>query len=151
MFECCTVCFQPYDNDERIKANFVGRQTMCYKCYNEQPKVIALDFDAVIADYNGWKGADHKGNLLTGAREFIEELFNLGFDLYIVTSRPTKGIGKWLKLNNIDHFIKGVTNLKMAAFCYIDDRAINFNNNFEETLEKIKTFTPWYKRKEMDN
>src|SRR5574343_1625143 len=116
MYECCPICYKPYDNGERIKAKFVGRTKMCYSCYNLEKKLIALDFDAVVADYDGWKGADHKGKLLDGAREFMEELVNLGFELYIVTSRPLKGIPEWLKENSIDHLIKNITNLKMAAF-----------------------------------
>lgn len=146
MFEACPVCFNYYDNDERVKANFIGRTKMCYKCYNEQPKVIAVDFDATLTNYSGWKGEKHKGELLDGAKEFLENLKELGFDIYIVTSRPTKGILEWLKENKIDHLIHTITNMKVAAYCYIDDRAISFNNNFDETLEKVKSFVPWYKR-----
>jgi phosphoglycolate phosphatase-like HAD superfamily hydrolase len=147
MFEICPICFKEYDNEKRVKANFVGRTKCCYKCYNEQQKIIALDFDATIADYDGWKGEGHKGKLLEGAREFMEELVDMGFELYIVTSRPLRGIQKWIEANNITHLIKGTTNLKIAAYCYLDDRAIQFNNNFTEALENIKNFVPWYKNK----
>lgn len=143
----CPVCSQPYDNEERIKIVLIGREDMCYVCYNITPKVIALDFDATLADYDGWKGSDHKGRLLDGAKEFLEELVSLGFELVIVTARPIEGIQEWLEENKIDHLIKAVSNMKIGAFCYIDDRAITFHNNYEETLEKIKNFTPWYKNK----
>jgi hypothetical protein len=143
----CPICSHPYDNEERKATNFVGRDNMCYVCYNKQPKIIALDFDATIADYDGWQGPDHKGELLEGAREFMEVLVESGYELHIVTSRPIGGIQEWVEDNRIDHLIKGITNLKMAAFCYLDDRALPFNNNFDEALEAIKNFTPWYKNK----
>jgi hypothetical protein len=143
----CPVCSQPYDDDKRKIADFVGRNKMCYVCYNEQPKIIAIDFDATLTDYDGWKGKDHKGNILDGAREFLEELYESGFEFYIVTSRSIEGIQEWLVENKIDHLIKGITNMKIAAHCYLDDRAIPFNNNYVEALEKIKNFSPWYKNK----
>ena len=143
----CPVCSQPYDEIDRIKIVLTGREDMCYVCYNSTPKVIALDFDATLADYNGWKGSDHKGDLLDGAKEFLEELVNLGFELVIVTARPVEGIQEWLEENGIDHLIRTVSNMKIGAFCYIDDRAITFHNNYKETLEKIKNFEPWYKTK----
>lgn len=142
----CPVCLLPYDQ-ERIKTNFVGRKTMCYVCFKEAPKIIALDFDGTIADYDGWKGVHHKGLLLEGGRKFLEELRALGFVLVIVTARPTDGIQEWLEENKIDHLIESITNLKIAAYCYIDDRALSFNNNFNETLEQVKTFSPWYLNK----
>ena len=143
----CPICSQPYDNEERIKIVLTGRDDMCYLCYNNTPKVIALDFDATLADYDGWKGSDHKGHLLDGAKEFLEELVDLGFELVIVTARPVGGIQEWLENNKIDHLIKTVSNMKIGAFCYIDDRAITFHNNYKDTLEKIKNFVPWYKTK----
>lgn len=144
----CPICFIPYDNGEHKIADFVGREKMCYICYNEQPKIVALDFDATIADYDGWKGPDHKGMLLDGAKEFLEELVDMGFELVIMTSRPLGGIPEWLEENEIDHLIKDITNHKIAAYCYLDDRAISFRNDFEEAIKKIKTFVPWYKTKE---
>lgn len=143
----CPVCHLPYDDGDHKIADFVGREKMCYKCYNKVPKVIALDFDATLADYDGWKGPHHKGELLEGAKEFLQELIDMGFHLHIMTSRPLAGIQQWLLDNEIDHLIKGVTNQKIAAFCYLDDRAISFNNDFEEALDKIKNFVPWYKEK----
>lgn len=142
----CPKCSKPYDDKERILINFVGRESMCYVCYNKLPKLIALDFDATIAEYDGWRGPDHKGKLLDGAKEFIEELNELGFELHLVTSRPVEGIQEWLEKNKIGHLIKSVTNLKIAAHLYIDDRAIQFDNNYEEVIEKVKSFSPLWKR-----
>ena len=142
----CPKCGLPYNRTERIKAEFVERDAMCYPCFNLEPKVIAIDFDATLTDYSGWKGIDHKGMLLDGAKEFLEALTEMGFILHIVTARPVDGIQEWLIENEIDHLIKSITNLKIAAFCYIDDRAIQFNKNYDTTLEQIKSFVPWYKR-----
>jgi len=119
---------------------------MCYKCYNQQQRVIAIDFDATLTKYSGWKGEDYKGEPLEGAKDFLRELNDLGFRIFIVTSRPLKGIDNWLKQHDMSKYVDKITNLKVAAYCYVDDRAINFSGDYNKTIEIIKNFIPYYKK-----
>jgi hypothetical protein len=146
MFECCPVCSLEYNDGDRIKADFVGRTKMCYKCYNEQVKIIAVDFDATLTKYYGWKGSEHKGEPLEGARDFLKNLKDLGFRIFVVTSRPLRGIEKWLEKNNMMEFVDKITNMKVAAHCYLDDRSLNFSGDYEKALNDIKNFVPYYKK-----
>jgi hypothetical protein len=41
----------------------------------------------------------------------------------------------WNKKN-----VLGITNIKLAAHSYIDDRALKFNGNWMDTLEELRTF-----------
>lgn len=43
-------------------------------------------------------------------------------------------------------FFKDVTNIKIPAFLYIDDRAVCFNGNYKNTLEKVKNFNVYWKK-----
>lgn len=54
----------------------------------------------------------------------------------------------WIKENRLDKYIKDVTNNKIPAFLYIDDRSINFNGNYEELICKINTFRPYWEKED---
>ncbi len=41
---------------------------------SEHTKSVAIDLDGVLATYDGWKGADHIGKPIDGARAFLKEL-----------------------------------------------------------------------------
>ena len=60
-------------------------------------------------------------------------------------SRNPKLATKWLIDNNIEKYFKDVTNVKPLAVMYIDDRAINFQDDYDKTLEEIKNFKVYWK------
>ena len=47
--------------------------------------------------------------------------------------------------NNLDKFFKDVTNIKIPSFLYIDDRAVCFKGNYQETLNEVKNFRVYWK------
>ena len=52
---------------------------------------------------------------------------------------------KWLIENNIEKFFIDITNTKDLAWLYIDDRCINFDGNFDNLVDSVNNFKPWYK------
>lgn len=110
---------------------------------------IAIDFDGVIHNFNkGFFDGTCYGNPLPGSLEAIKQLsekYNIIiFSSKCLPDRPlVNGLtGKqlivdWLKKYNILKYIRDVTHLKPRAKYYIDDKAIHFDNNWEEILNKI--------------
>src|SRR3989344_7925162 len=100
---------------------------------------ICIDFDGVIAKYEGWKGEDHYGEPIEGAKEFLEKMQSVGLKFIIFTTRDIKKVNDWFKKYKLAKPHK-ITNIKVPSPLYIDDRCIRFNGNFNELLEDIKDF-----------
>lgn len=111
-------------------------------------KTVAVDLDGVLAKYDGWKGIDHVGDPVPGAKEFIEELCKeFSVIIYTTRCRESKGIARvvgWLIEWN---FPKEVTvwteGGKPLAVAYIDDRAVTCrpqedSNAFRTALEQVR-------------
>ena len=108
---------------------------------------IAIDFDGVIHEFNGWGDGTCYGKPLVGALEAIK-LLSKKYNIIIFTakSKPNRPLveGKtgtelvwdWLKKYNVDSYIKEVTAEKPRAKIYIDDKGYRFNN-WEETLKFV--------------
>lgn len=90
-------------------------------------KKILVDFDNVIHDAkSGWLDGVIYGDLVNGAWEKIQLLKDAGFEVIVFTARQDLEIvRKWLLSKGIDC---EVTNVKLPALAYIDDRAIRFTN-----------------------
>ena len=99
-------------------------------------KVILVDLDGVLNTYNGNYEQNYIPQPKEGAREFLQEL-NKKYDVFIFTSRPLILTEAWLKSNKFEGLYKSITNSKLPAYLYIDDRAICHNGNFETTLKNI--------------
>ncbi len=101
---------------------------------------ILIDLDGVLNEYT--KGCFDKNyipNPREGVEDFLIEL-NKDYDLYLFTSRNLLLASKWLINNNLDSYFKDVTNIKLPAYLFIDDRNIKFNGNYSKTLTEIKHF-----------
>lgn len=115
-------------------------------------KTIAIDFDGVLAEYEGWKGEEHYGAPLPGAIEFLNMLLAGGYQLVIFTTRAAsnQGIDRiegWLKLHGLEALVNDrliITCIKPPAWLYIDDQAFLFKGTYP-SLEEIENFKPWWK------
>jgi hypothetical protein len=108
---------------------------------------LAVDFDGVIHRYSkGWHTKDIYDPPMDGAFDALEELFQ-HYNIFIFTARPSDTVVAWcneqcgklgidLKFEligpevwewNSDKIV-GVTNRKLPALAYIDDRAVRFTN-----------------------
>ena len=102
--------------------------------------VVCLDLDGVMNDFDGWRGADYFHPPRPGLLEFVRELRALGYVIVVHTVRWAPHVWEWIRKYSLDAYISDVTNLKIPAHVYIDDRAICFRGDFDETLERVKSF-----------
>lgn len=106
-------------------------------------KTICVDFDGVLNEYNGYE----EGNLgepLSASKEFIRQL-RKKYKVVILTSRPKEQVIDWLNNNSFPSM--EVTDRKIPAVAYIDDRAIQFNGSYIQTIYEAVNFKPyWMKR-----
>jgi len=101
--------------------------------YQERKSVIAFDFDGVIHRYSKkWYDGTIYDEPIKGSQEALRQLSNK-YKVVIVTSRtPIKDIKQWLSFWDFDEY--EVTNQKIPALAYIDDRAIRFEGNWDTIL-----------------
>lgn len=103
-------------------------------------KTICVDFDGVLNEYDGYEEGD-LGEPLTGSKEFIKEL-RKKYEVVILTSRQKEQVIDWLNNNGFPSM--KVTNRKVPAVAYIDDRAIQFNGNYKKVISQLKNFKPYW-------
>lgn len=103
-------------------------------------KTICVDFDGVLNEYNGYE----EGNLgepLSASKEFIRQL-RKKYKVVILTSRPKEQVIDWLTDNGFPSM--EVTNRKIPAVAYIDDRAIQFKGSYIQTIYEAINFKPYW-------
>ena len=118
---------------------------------------IAVDFDGVLHRYSkGWNKGSIYDPPVKGAKEAMEKLREEGHKLYIFTVRSNtlfhkkdkldqaKAMKEWLELHQIP-YDKIWTYGKPMADLFIDDRAIGFRGDWNQTLQEVEEFKPWYK------
>jgi hypothetical protein len=106
-------------------------------------RTIALDFDGVIHAYSrGWQDGTIYDEPLPGALAGIKKLQSL-FAVFVLTSRNVQQVTAWLLSRKVDALADGtplvgrpafwnsqdfvlVTNRKLPAVAYVDDRAVLF-------------------------
>lgn len=111
---------------------------------NNFKKTILIDLDGVLNTYTGNYDENYIPPIKNGAYEFVEKLSEK-FNLKIFTTRNKLLTCKWLIENKLDKFISDVTNIKVPAIMIIDDRSINFDGDYDNTLKNIENFNVWYK------
>ena len=105
-------------------------------------KLILVDLDGVLNQYNGEYNPNTISPIKEGAKEFLEEL-SKNCIIKIFTTRDKFLTQKWLNENNLNKY--EITNTKESAYLIIDDRCICFNGDYNKTLEQIKTFKAYWK------
>lgn len=103
-------------------------------------KTIAVDFDGVIHAYSrGWQDGTIYDGPLPGALDAIREL-QTRCAVFVHTSRSPEQVAEWLRSHGVDAVSDAafdgafwnrqdlvlVTNRKLAAVAYLDDRAVRF-------------------------
>ena len=104
---------------------------------------ICVDFDGVLNTYDGWKGEEELFVPREGAKEFLEKLSE-EYTVTIFTTRDTAKIKFWMKKYNM--YYDNITNIKRGAFCYVDDRGLKFNGDYDETFKQIHKFKAWWEK-----
>ena len=111
---------------------------------------VCLDLDGVLAKYEGWKGFDHIGEPLLGAREFAESINEVA-DIIIFSARCSQDQGgeyeptvltagqlrikivEWLETNEIPYADVYMGQGKPRVAAFIDDRAVPCSPQTETT------------------
>lgn len=123
---------------------------------------IAIDFDGVIHEYSkGWHDGTCYDKPKEGAFETIRDLLP-HHQVFILTTRPVDQVYNWLVKHNAVHFFEfgpvlpsdlkegpfwnrrytvGITNCKLAATVYLDDRAKLFAGRPYEWVALRKEYT----------
>ena len=107
-------------------------------------KTILVDLDGVLNEYNGNFDENIIPKIKDGAIEFIQNLHQ-NFTIKVFTTRNKILTAKWLIENNLDKYISDITDIKEPAYLHIDDRCICFDGNYNNTINQIQNFKPWYK------
>jgi hypothetical protein len=102
--------------------------------------IVCVDLNGVLDAYTGWKTPDHWDPPRDGARRFLEQLKARGFDVVIFTTRHPVGVRRWLKEHALADLVDAVTRRKPPAHVFIDDRAVCFRGDFDDTLRQVETF-----------
>ena len=120
---------------------------------SDKKLTIAIDFDGVIHSYHdGWRDGTCYGYPIEGAFKEIETLMER-FNVFILTTRSAEDTKEWMdrwlgsELDGLENpfptevvpndtdnpfwdkeGVLGITNRKLVAISYIDDRALRFTN-----------------------
>jgi hypothetical protein len=127
-------------------------------------KTIAFDFDGVIHGYSrGWQDGECYDPPVPGALDFLRECMET-HNVFILTTRDVGQVGEYIRkhapeiqlqvaafYDSIFWNAQGIlliTNRKLAAEFYIDDRAIRFRGNWDVTRVQMEQERPWNEKRE---
>lgn len=125
---------------------------------NERKKVLAIDMDGTLLQYDGWKGDAHYGDPNPGMKQMLEEIRKAGWLIVIWTTRGGDGaIRNHLAKHQIpfDYINKNPggppsSSPKLFADVYLDDRAVRFEGTTEGLAKKILEAKPWFEAENDD-
>lgn len=117
--------------------------------YDPQQPTVALDFDGVLAVYDGYKGANVMGEPVEGIAKFLEQLRAQGFNLIVHSTRPGWRLLFWAETHQLDGYFCGYNmnpgfphdyqrSGKPIAHAYVDDRAVPHTGDLGATLLGVK-------------
>lgn len=108
------------------------------------PRTVCLDFDGVLHSYrSGWRGSEMIPDPpIHGTREAVARLREqYRVVIYSARCRTPEGrraVELWLSKHEIQ--VDEVCEYKPPALVYVDDRAIAFRGNWEQTIDDIRQF-----------
>jgi hypothetical protein len=133
---------------EAVRNLGISLKTMA-STLNGSRRTIAVDFDGVIADYDGWKGPGVLGPLRQDVFSALQTLKAEGWKIVIHTTRGLQEIVSYLDRHQIpydevnhnsDYTTGGV---KPVADVYWDDRAVVYSGDARKDIEVIRNFRTW--------
>lgn len=78
-----------------------------------------------------------------GTRAFLQTLKSRGYDVVVYTAYKPLGAAKeYLRQQGLMGLISQVTDVKLPAKVYIDDRAVRFGGSWSDALAEIDAFKP---------
>ena len=107
---------------------------------------ICIDLNGVLDTYHGWQGAVTWHPPRPGARQFLHALRERGFEIVVLSTREPADAARWLREHDLFDLVDLVTDRKVSAHAYIDDRAICFRGSFDEALAEVLAFSPHWQR-----
>ena len=120
---------------------------------NNSRRTIAVDFDGVIAEYDGYKGWGVLGEPRSDVLEVLRVLRSEGWKIVIHTTRGEQEISGYLTQHGIpfDEINRNsdyeTVGPKPVADLYWDDRAISYSGDARRDLGFIRSFKTWSGRK----
>ena len=109
-----------------------------------KPRTICLDFDGVIHSHqHGWQGETiipdppvHKVDIAIS--ELRKDYRVVVFSARCRTDEGVEAVRAWLKKHNIE--VDEVCRNKPPAHIYVDDRAVRFQGDWQQTIADIHNF-----------
>jgi len=116
-------------------------------------QTIAVDFDGVIADYDGWKGEAVLGPPRKDVVSALQVLRQEGWKIVIHTTRSEPHILNYLaqyqvpydEVNRNSSYANA--GAKPVATIYWDDRALRYSGDASQDLDAIRNFRTWSGRR----
>lgn len=118
----------------------------------QRPKILALDLDGTLLNYQGYRGPEEFGEPVQGMIEELEKLKKCGVKIVVWTCRTdTAELREHLVKSGVpfdfvnDHPWNGPANpRKIQADWYLDDKSVPFDGIAAGLSDRILSFKPWW-------
>ncbi|HEX9985131.1 MAG TPA: hypothetical protein VGF69_17870 [Thermoanaerobaculia bacterium] len=107
---------------------------------DDERRIVCVDLNGVLDQYTGWKDPRHWDPPREGAAAFLQALNDRGYGVVIHTTRYRDDAESWLRQHGLLELVTEVTDRKLAAHVFVDDRAVCFRGDFARTLEEVDGF-----------
>lgn len=111
---------------------------------DESKPTIRIDLNGVLSEFESREGLGFFHPPRPGAREFLGRLNEAGYRVVIFTAQWGPHVESWLARYDLSELVWMVTDRKPAAYVYVEDQAVRFDGDFDETLEKIGVLKPQF-------
>lgn len=122
-------------------------------CLDKKPstrrRTIAVDFDGVIANYDGWRGRAELGSPRPDVLKVLKQLREDGWKIIIHTTRCEEDVRSFLYKFSVEYDEVNINSdyqnlgVKPVATIYWDDRALRYSGNAYRDLMIIRGFKTW--------